>query len=249
MKEVKRDQVIEAARKLFHQFGFKKVSMDEIAKEAGVTKKTIYMYFESKEELLKYFIQEEISNMEKIVEKVEEKPQDFFETVNEAIYEILQYRKHQDFLNIIAREAEWLKNPIIIDSLSMIDGKIQNYIKSKLQKAKEKGYIDYLDLDITTFLIYKMYIALIFEWNTEEKEIDEQMLAQTISGILKNGLRKEELSRLFDKIVVFDKEEITEDIKQEYNLTDEMYKELYENGGLAFHLKFMYPQTITNRRL
>ena len=188
---MKRDQVIEAARKLFHQFGFKKVSMDEIAKEAGVTKKTIYMYFESKEELLKYFIQEEISNMEKIVEKVEAKPQDFFETVNEAIYEILQYRKHQDFLNIIAREAEWLKNPIIIDSLNMIDGKIQNYIKSKLQKAKEKGYIDYLDLNITTFLIYKMYIALIFEWNTEEKEIDEQMLAQTISGILKNGLRKE----------------------------------------------------------
>ena len=191
MKKVKREQVIEAARKLFHQFGFKKVSMDEIAKEAGVTKKTIYMYFASKQELLKYFIQEEITNMEKIVEKVEAKHQDFFETVNEAIYEILQYRKHQDFLNIIAREAEWLKNPIIIDSLSLIDGKIQNYIRNKLQKAKEKGYIDYIDLDITTFLIYKMYIALIIEWNTKEKEIDEQILAQTISGILKNGLRKD----------------------------------------------------------
>lgn len=190
-EKVKREQIIEAARKLFHQFGFKKVSMDEIAKEAGVTKKTIYMYFASKEELLKYFIQEEITNMEKIVEKVEAKHQDFFETVNEAIYEILQYRKHQDFLNIIAREAEWLKNPIIIDSLSLIDGKIQNYIRNKLQKAKEKGYIDYIDLDITTFLIYKMYIALIIEWNTKDKEIDEQILAQTISGILKNGLRKD----------------------------------------------------------
>lgn len=189
--KMKRDQVIEAARKLFHQFGFKKVSMDEIAKEAGVTKKTIYMYFNSKEELLKYFIQEEITNMEKIVDQVEKKQLDFFETVNQAIYEILQYRKHQDFLNIIAREAEWLKNPIIIDSLSMIDGKIQNYIRNKLQKAKEKGYIDYIDLDITTFLIYKMYIALIIEWNTNEKELDEQMLAQTISEILKKGLRKE----------------------------------------------------------
>ena len=62
-------------------------------------------------------------------------------------------------------------------------------------------------------------------------------------------LKKEELSRLFDKIVVFDKGEITKDILQEYNLTETMYKELYENGGLAFHLKFMYPQTITNRRL
>ena len=190
-KDERREKIIDVAFRLFVDKKIESVTMGEIAKEAGVTKKTIYMYFESKEELLKYFIQEEISNMEKIVEKVEAKPQDFFETVNEAIYEILQYRKHQDFLNIIAREAEWLKNPIIIDSLSMIDGKIQNYIKSKLQKAKEKGYIDYLDLDITTFLIYKMYIALIFEWNTEEKEIDEQMLAQTISGILKNGLRKE----------------------------------------------------------
>lgn len=183
--------MIEAARKLFHRFGFKKVSMDEIAREAGVTKKTIYMYFGSKEELLKYFIQEEISNMEKIVEKVEAQNLDFFETVNQAIYEILQYRKHQDFLNIIAREAEWLKNPVIVDSLSLIDGKIQNYIRNKLQKAQEKGYIEYTNLDITTFLIYKMYIALILEWHTNEKEVDEQMLAKTISDILKKGLRKD----------------------------------------------------------
>lgn len=188
---MKREQVIEAARKLFHRFGFKKVSMDEIAREAGVTKKTIYMYFGSKEELLKYFIQEEISNMEKIVEKVEAQNLDFFETVNQAIYEILQYRKHQDFLNIIAREAEWLKNPVILDSLSLIDGKIQNYIRNKLQKAQEKGYIEYTNLDITTFLIYKMYIALILEWHTNEKEVDEQMLAKTISDILKKGLRKD----------------------------------------------------------
>ena len=64
---MKKEKIIEASRNLFHQFGFKKVSMDEIAKEAGVTKKTIYMYFNSKEELLKYFINEEIKNMENIV--------------------------------------------------------------------------------------------------------------------------------------------------------------------------------------
>ena len=80
-------------------------------------------------------------------------------------------------------------------------------------------------------------------------EDKEELIFKAIDDIKQNGLTKEELSRLFDKIIVFDKEEITEDIKQEYNLTDEMYKELYENGGLAFHLKFMYPQTITNRRM
>lgn len=188
---MKQEQIIEAARRLFHQFGFKKVSMDEIAKEAGVTKRTIYMYFESKEELLKYFIQEEIKNMKDIVEGVESKNLEFFEMVNQAIYKLLQYKKERDFLNIITKEAEWLKNPIVIDNLKLIDEQIKNYIKDKLKTAKEKGYIEYDDIEITTFLVYKMYIALILEWDNKSKELDEQMIASNISKMLKNGLRKD----------------------------------------------------------
>lgn len=88
------------------------------------------------------------------------------------------------------------------------------------------------------------------KFNTLNKlEDKEDLIFKAIDDIKKNGLTKEELSRLFDKIVVFDPKEITKEQKEEYNLNDEMYKELYENGGLAFHLKFMYPQTITNRRM
>ena len=88
------------------------------------------------------------------------------------------------------------------------------------------------------------------KFNTLNKlEDKEDLIFKAIDDIKKNGLTKEELSRLFDKIVVFDSKEITKEQKEEYNLNDEMYKELYENGGLAFHLKFMYPQTITNRRM
>lgn len=188
---MKKDQIIESARLLFHKYGFKKVSMDEIARDSGVTKKTIYSYFSSKEDLLKYFIQEEILNMKNIVEEIDTKNLDFFETVNQSIYKLLQYRRDKDFLNTITKEAEWLKNPIIINSLELIDAQIQNYIKTKLEKAKENGYIDYNDVDITSFLIYKMYIALMFEWNENEKKLDEQMIASSISAILKNGLRRE----------------------------------------------------------
>lgn len=88
------------------------------------------------------------------------------------------------------------------------------------------------------------------KFNTLNKlEDKEDLIFKAIDDIKKNGLTKEELSRLFDKIVVFYPKEITKEQKEKYNLNDEMYKELYENGGLAFHLKFMYPQTITNRRM
>lgn len=187
---MKKEQIIEAARKLFHQFGFKKVSMDEIAVEAGVTKKTIYMYFKSKEELLKYFIEEELQNMKAIIEEVEKKNMEFFETVTEGIYKLLQYKKKKDFLNIISKEAEWLKNPIIIKNLHLIDEQILNYIKQKLEDAKNKGNIYYDDLEVTAFLVYKMYIALIFEWDENNKKLPEEKIAKTITSILKNGLAK-----------------------------------------------------------
>ena len=180
---MKQDQIIEAARQLFYKYGFKKVSMDEIAREAGVTKRTIYMYFSSKEELLKYFIEEELKNMKQIVEEIEKrKDLEFFESVNLGIYKLLKYKKEKDFLNIIA---------IILENLELIDKQIKEYIKEKLELAKSKGFIDYEDADITTFLIYKMYIALMFDWDNGKEKVNEQMMAKTISKILKSGLRKE----------------------------------------------------------
>ncbi|MBR1883339.1 MAG: TetR/AcrR family transcriptional regulator [Clostridia bacterium] len=188
---MKKEQIVEAARRLFHKFGFKRVSMDEIAMEAGVTKRTIYMYFESKEELLKYFIEEEVLNMKNIIEEVENSNLEFFEMVNEVIYKLLEYRKSRDFLNIIYKEAELLKNQVIANNLKKIDEQVESYIKSKLVIAKEKEYITYEDLDITAFLVYKMYLALMIDWNNEHKKLDEQMIAKSIASILKNGLRKE----------------------------------------------------------
>ena len=85
---LKEEQIIEVARELFHKFGFKKVSMDEIARESGVTKKTIYRYFDSKEALLEYFIQEEIQNMKAELDKLKDIYQSYisaFEDISNSI--------------------------------------------------------------------------------------------------------------------------------------------------------------------
>lgn len=190
---MKQDQIIEAARQLFYKYGFKKVSMDEIAREAGVTKRTIYMYFSSKEELLKYFIEEELKNMKQIVEEIEKrKDLEFFESVNLGIYKLLKYKKEKDFLNIIAKEGEILKNEIILENLELIDKQIKEYIKEKLELAKSKGFIDYEDADITTFLIYKMYIALMFDWSETYKKLDDKVIADSILKFVLNGISRKE---------------------------------------------------------
>lgn len=51
-KNMARHRILSAAQKLFAEDGFNKTSMDGIAKEVGVSKAALYLYFRSKEELL-----------------------------------------------------------------------------------------------------------------------------------------------------------------------------------------------------
>ncbi|MFD1200203.1 TetR/AcrR family transcriptional regulator C-terminal domain-containing protein [Brucella gallinifaecis] len=48
---VKRQQILEGAQVVFLRMGFDAASMNDITREAGVSKGTIYVYFNSKEEL------------------------------------------------------------------------------------------------------------------------------------------------------------------------------------------------------
>jgi AcrR family transcriptional regulator len=51
VKENKKNTILRAARKLFFDRGFKSVTVDSIAAKAGVSKGSIYLYFDSKEEI------------------------------------------------------------------------------------------------------------------------------------------------------------------------------------------------------
>lgn len=55
----KRQQILEGARKVFHANGFDAASMNDIARVAGVSKGTLYVYFESKERLFLDLVAEE----------------------------------------------------------------------------------------------------------------------------------------------------------------------------------------------
>lgn len=55
----KRRQILEGARKVFLADGFDAASMNEIARVAGVSKGTLYVYFDSKEQLFAALIREE----------------------------------------------------------------------------------------------------------------------------------------------------------------------------------------------
>lgn len=56
----KRRQILEGARRAFLANGFDAASMNEIARAAGVSKGTLYVYFKSKEELFEAIVEAQI---------------------------------------------------------------------------------------------------------------------------------------------------------------------------------------------
>ncbi|MDB5562771.1 MAG: TetR family transcriptional regulator [Hyphomicrobiales bacterium] len=56
---IKRQQILAGAKRIFMSLGFEAASMNDITQEAGVSKGTIYVYFEDKEALFAALIQHE----------------------------------------------------------------------------------------------------------------------------------------------------------------------------------------------
>ncbi len=50
-KEIRRKDIINAAERVFFSKGYESASMDEVAKEAEFSKRTVYVYFSSKEQI------------------------------------------------------------------------------------------------------------------------------------------------------------------------------------------------------
>ena len=172
----KKEIIIETARNLFTKYGYKKVSMDEIASSAKVTKKTIYRYFKDKDDLFQYFITEELESIKKCFEKVNRKKITLSEKIILSVKEVLEFRKKSQLFNSLSKE-QMLGNHT--NFISQYDNEIINYIEIKLKEEIEKGNIRKCDENLTAFLIYKIFFSIFFEYDKDIKEV---------SSILENGL-------------------------------------------------------------
>ncbi len=135
----KKDQLIVTGRELFFKFGFKRVSVEEICKTAGVSKMTYYKHFRSKTDLLKVILDGMTDEQMRRYRSLMRQDIPYVQKVREII------RMKQDQAAMISRELfQDLYNdtqPEIIEYLHQVMAKITQEIRNDFITAREEGYL------------------------------------------------------------------------------------------------------------
>ncbi|HET8687479.1 MAG TPA: helix-turn-helix domain-containing protein, partial [Methanosarcina sp.] len=66
--------ILSQVGKLYHRYGIKSVTMDDVSKHLGISKKTLYEHFADKEDLVTRFLMQEEQQMEEEFGKIDRDP-------------------------------------------------------------------------------------------------------------------------------------------------------------------------------
>ncbi|MFX3625196.1 MAG: TetR/AcrR family transcriptional regulator [Ectobacillus sp.] len=182
--------IIEAATRSFASFGYKATTMEQVARMANVGKGTIYTFFTNKEELFGEIITNLIEEMKRVANEAINPNASFFENVHRALYRILEFRKeHQLTIKLVQEERE-VGTPKVQEVMQRMDAAIISFIRTKLERAIEKGEIRECDPEITAFIMLRLYISLIVDWEKNHKPLEKEHIAELFQLYLLKGLSK-----------------------------------------------------------
>ncbi len=80
-------KILEGAKELFFMHGIKRVTVDDICRQIGMSKKTLYLYFENKEKLIECLLEKNLNENKKEFEHI-------FKKSNNSVQEIILLMEH-----------------------------------------------------------------------------------------------------------------------------------------------------------
>ena len=108
-KEDRPAEILTAALKTFSFKGFAATKLDEVAKEAGVSKGTLYLYFESKESLFKAVVSEFVVPQ---IAKAEEQAEHYSGSIKDLMLNLLQQWR----INVLESDLSGIPKLIIAEA-------------------------------------------------------------------------------------------------------------------------------------
>ena len=193
--EDRREQIIDAAMRVFAQKGFARASNRDVAREAGITTGLIYYYFASKEDLLRAALEERspVQVMTQIAPEMLEQPPEVFLPL--LILRVLSVVEGELFVNMIRVLLPELLHgsteiaPIALSFFQRIIDFLSDYLKTQIVRGRIRAD---LDADATAQIIVSSLIGMVLRRQVihdpgvlryTHEEIAQALLSTLLRGI------------------------------------------------------------------
>ena len=190
LSEKKRLAILNAAEALFYKSGVEHTSMDQIAAQAGASKRTVYNHFATKDELFHAILARMLANINN--DEVISFDQ------NTAIEQQLTAIAEQEVMLLtsanflrIAKIAfmQMLLQPELAKSLANNSMGCMRYLESFLQDANSAGVLDIDEVDVAAKqFVYQLksfvFYPLLYGFESVKQQQSELVIKQTVALFL-----------------------------------------------------------------
>ncbi len=191
IRDFRRDQVIDVARRLFGERGTTDVSMDEIASEAGVARSTVYVYFANREELLRACLKGMHNQLLEAIAETWEEDSEPLHRLQRLIEEMLaRIDENPAFfrLALVAQGTVSQGAEAVGAELALIGLNIARIIRDLYLEGEAAGLFRSIDPDRATALIGQQIYGAMSVRAAEPVPDDRVGVAEEISLFIVRGL-------------------------------------------------------------
>jgi AcrR family transcriptional regulator len=190
-KNKTRKALIDAAVKLFSQNGYENTSVDELAREAGVGKSTIYGYFHTKNEIFLAFCEDEIEYAFADLARKSDPNEPLTEQLLTLFMSQFRYvTSNYDFGRILVREMIFPK-ALTLEKSRGLEERYLTALGEILTRAMERNELrDDLEPLFISGHFYAFYLLILSSWYARrfvrEEEIEaalRTLLVQALEGL------------------------------------------------------------------
>ncbi|GIZ07575.1 TetR/AcrR family transcriptional regulator [Flavobacterium sp. UMI-01] len=137
MKSNSENRILKNATHLFFAYGIQRITMDDIATKTGVSKKTIYKYFENKDELLQQIITLQLAKFQDVLLKNNKECENalveliyFFEYINQLAFKISAS---------FGKELKKYHTAVFIIEIKNINTHVMAFLLNNISRGKQEG--------------------------------------------------------------------------------------------------------------
>ena len=181
-------RILLKARDLMLQSGLRQVTMDDLAQELGISKKTIYQYYKDKDDLVKAVVNLELKNHQSSCVACENKAEN---AIHEMFLVMENMKAMTQTMNPNAMMELEKHFPTAFENIkNHKDEFLFSLIKENLKKGIEEGcYRKDLDIDIiskfrleTVFIPFNLHLFPLNKFNSIE--VHTQLMEHFVYGLM-----------------------------------------------------------------